>query len=65
MAVHMLRLDARCPSCGAPPKLRVFPTAARILEAHDPEAVFMTYECHIRRCGTRYEIRIRDFHDAA
>lgn len=65
MTIRLLRLTARCPACGAPPKLRVFPTAARILEAHDPEDVFMTYQCHIRRCSTVYKIRIRDFHEAA
>lgn len=65
MTVRLLRLSARCPNCGAPPKLRVYPSSAVILEAADPDDVFMTYECHIRRCGTRYEIRIRDFHEAA
>lgn len=65
MAVHLLRLTARCPTCGAPPKLRTLPTAARLLEAHDPAQVLLTYECHIRRCGARYPIRARDFHEAS
>jgi hypothetical protein len=64
-AVRLLRLTARCPSCGAPPKLRTFPSSAAMLGECDPDEVFLTYECHIRRCATVYDILIRDFHEAA
>lgn len=62
---RLLRLTARCPNCGAPPRLRTYPTAARLLEAHDRDEVLLTYECHVRRCGERYSIRARDFVEAS
>lgn len=64
-AVRLLRLAARCPACGAPPKLRTVPNAAHLLEGADPDSVLLTIECHVRTCGEIYEIRVRHLVDAA
>lgn len=65
LAARLLRLAARCPRCGAPPKLRTVSSTAQLLEGADPNSVLLTVECHKRTCGERYEIRVKDFVDAA
>ncbi|MGE0456421.1 MAG: hypothetical protein AB7I13_00265 [Vicinamibacterales bacterium] len=65
MSVHILRLLARCPTCGTAPRLRTFPSSQELLEGKDPTRVVMTYQCHVRTCDTVYEIRVRDFTEAA
>lgn len=62
---QVLRLDARCPTCGVPPRLRTFPDSRELFGGQDPERVVQTYQCHVRTCGTVYEIRVRDFTEAA
>jgi hypothetical protein len=62
---RLLRLSVRCPCCGAPPKLRTLPEVAGLIDWLDGEAVILTYECHVRRCGERYEILVRHLTDAA
>jgi hypothetical protein len=65
MTVRLLRLTARCPTCGERPALRTFPEAAALFEGQAPDTVILTYQCQTRNCSTRYEIRARDFVDAA
>lgn len=64
MAVRVLRLSVKCPSCGAPPKIRSLPEMADLVERKPPQTVLLTYECHLRLCRTRYEIRVKHFQDA-
>lgn len=64
-SVRLLRMEVCCPECGAPPKLRVPPWAVALLKYAPGEIAVMTYECHIRSCGVRYAIRVRDFRNAA
>lgn len=64
-SVRLLRMGVSCPACSAPPKLRVPPWVASLLKYAPAEIAVMTYECHIRSCGTRYAIRVRDMRGAA
>lgn len=60
-----LRTTARCPHCGAFPRLRTVPWIRAILRHADRDTVIVTYQCHVRKCGTIYEITVGDFMDAA
>lgn len=64
-AVRLLRLTAKCPTCGAPPKLRAFPSSQDLFDGADPEHDLLSYECHVRTCGEVYRIKVKDFVDAA
>lgn len=65
--IRILRLSIRCPGCGAPPRLRTGEDWVAFLRDHcsDPELVVQSYECHIRHCSERYEIKVKHFHVAA
>jgi hypothetical protein len=65
VTVRVLRLSARCPECRTSPRLRTFPETRDIFLGVDPERVVQTYECHVRSCGCRYEIRVKDFVEAS
>ena len=66
-SVRILRLTARCDRCGARPRLRTFADAVELLSdsGADPEMVIQSYECHVRSCGHRYDIKVKHFHGAA
>lgn len=72
MTVHLWELTARCPQCGAPPRIRAADLALHRLGHGDPDDVVLTYQCHRSRkekggrpCDCIYEIRVRDFRSAA
>jgi hypothetical protein len=62
---RLLQSPVCCPTCGAPPRIRVPATAVGRVIHGDPGDVVVTYRCHIRRCGTVYAITVRDLTDAA
>lgn len=64
-ANHLLRLAVRCPDCGAPPRLRVPASDRSRWEHEDPVRVVLSYECHMRSCGRRYNILVAAFQEAA
>jgi hypothetical protein len=62
---RLLRLDAQCPACGAPPRLRVR-EAERARYGYDPpDTEVATYQCHRRDCLTIYAITARAYQRAA
>lgn len=61
----LLRLAVRCPSCGAKPRLRMPATERLRWEHEDPVRVVITYQCHVRSCGTLYQILAAAFQEAA
>lgn len=67
--IHVIRLTATCPVCGAPPRIKVFPNVIDLAD-RDPETSILTYQCHRpnrdgKPCNTIYEIKARHFHTAA
>lgn len=68
---RQFRLKARCPSCGAPVRLRNRPLAIEILTealraGHRSEGVLQTYQCARKltrggTCNTIVEIRLSDW----
>ena len=52
----LLRLRARCPSCGSAPALRITPRLAEHARNYSPQEPMATYQCQRRRCGTIYAI---------
>jgi len=38
---------------------------AEVILRGEPDAVVLTYECHVRKCGAIYEIRVHHFTEAA
>lgn len=65
MTLRILRINARCPECAAPPRLRTFPEGRDLFDGRDPDQVVQTYQCHMRKCRAIYEIRVRDFQEAS
>lgn len=64
MTIDIIRLARVCPSCGSPPRIRTFPTSRELFREADPGRIVMTYQCHVRRCGEIYAIRVQDFRAA-
>lgn len=64
MKVEIVRLARVCPMCASPPRVRAFPDSRELFEGADSDRVVITYQCHVRRCGHVYEIRVRDFRAA-
>lgn len=62
---RLLRLNARCPACGAPPAIRVTEAAVSDARFHAADKALATYQCQRRRCGTVYELRASAYHEAA
>jgi hypothetical protein len=63
--LQVLRLRARCPECGSPPRLRTVPQAVSLFRAVPPETVIITYQCHAPRCNVVFPIRAGDFTEKA
>jgi len=61
----LIRPDARCPKCGARPKVDFPASTVALFVKSAPGAVVQTYECHVSWCGTRYPIHARALHTAA
>lgn len=64
-SARLLRLAVACPVCGRVPRLRVPDGRAERYDQDPPDAVVITYECHVRRCGTRYPITVQAFRGAS
>jgi predicted metal-binding protein len=63
MGVRVLRLNRRCPSCGAPPRLRTFPEVRHLIEESSRSLRLLSYQCHVSECREIYEIRTEHFRD--
>ena len=58
MTVRVRQLARVCPSCEAPPRLRVAPAFSE-LRLLDPGRILLTYQCH--RCSHVFPIRAGDW----
>jgi phage terminase large subunit GpA-like protein len=61
----LLRLRARCPSCGSSPALRVSERAVSDAAKHDPAEALATYQCQRRRCGAIYVLHAGAYQTAS
>lgn len=43
--MKLLRLDVRCPECGAPPAVRVHPDEVKAKLSDDPDRVVFDVQC--------------------
>lgn len=62
----LLCLATRCPTCGAAPNLRLFPSEVERYQSVPPDQPVQTYQCMRelrgkRRCGTIYILRAKAF----
>jgi len=60
-APRLLAVDARCPRCGAPPRVRISALQQQKWEGEPTAALAHTYQCHRnlrdgRKCNAIYPI---------
>lgn len=64
-ARRLLKMDAHCPFCGKPARLRVEPWVRALFSRLGHNDVVVTYQCHRQECGRTYAVRVEHIASAS